>query len=53
VKIHAKCGRPIDVGNIMIVQTKRDGIIECCRHCPRERCNRNNRRRREARKAAA
>lgn len=51
MKIHT-CGRLIDVGNILIVQTKR-GILELCRHCEYERCARNRKRRREARKAAA
>lgn len=52
MKIH-RCGRPIDVGNILIVQTKRSGILELCRHCEYERCARNRKRRHEARKAAA
>ena len=52
VRIHS-CGRPIDVGNILIVQTKRSGIVEMCKHCHYERCARNRKRRREARKAAA
>lgn len=52
--ITKKCrrGHPIDVGNIYIVQTKRDGLKCICAECQRRR-SRESKRRRAARKVAA